>query len=169
LIRDLEGTSVGPFAKCVWMKRFAFALVLQKEGFDEDDGPGVEALRRYLRENTGLSEDVIDAACEIAAREAEPEAKDKLPVSGPRHALFAKESREPGEKAFRDPDNFSGKYPEAAKVKSYYEPPESERPLTARDRQLARDSVPGSEASRRFEAMFPEPARIGIGPWPPRR
>jgi hypothetical protein len=58
-------------------------------------------LRHVLR-GYGLDDDSIDEACEICRRELAGEVTDdELPIAGACHALFAGESREPGERSFR--------------------------------------------------------------------
>jgi hypothetical protein len=64
----------------------------------------INMLRHYLR-GRGLDEESCDQACELARREMtleeEEPVEDELPIAGARHALFAGESREPGERSFR--------------------------------------------------------------------
>ena len=74
------------------IKPFNGDLVRMKdhpEAFDDDDGevrPDIKALRKYLHENTGLSWDVIEQACELCELEHSEPAEDYLPASGLRSA-----------------------------------------------------------------------------------
>jgi hypothetical protein len=132
---------------------------------DDEDGEevGVEAMRKYLRENTGLSEDAISEACEIAAREHGEPAEDYLPASGLKSAggaggrLSGARSRL-GEGSRPASDGFE--FPKE-NLAPHYEPP-------ARNRRIAADHA-GGEA--RLLRMFgPDgPARVEVGEWPKRR
>jgi hypothetical protein len=69
-----------------------------------------------------------------------------------------------------DSASFLQKFPEAARIKPGYEPPESERPLTRADRRrahaLAMDADSTADLTRMFGEHF---ASIGIGDFPRRR
>jgi hypothetical protein len=147
LLKQMEPRSlhdVGPNAKDAAKHRRA-----------RDEEPSHEEFAKYLR-SKGLDEEAIAEALEFAGY---GETADALPVAGPFHRLLARQTREPDGKMFEFPkENLAPRY----------EPPESERRLSARDRRLARDSVPGSEADRHFREMFPN-CNVEVGEWPRRR
>jgi hypothetical protein len=126
------------------------------EVFDDgDDGErGVAALRKYLTTRTGLSEDAIDEACEIAqAIRERGEVTDALPTSGPggmRNALN-KQSREGGETIFRSPGHFEKRPPLGTTA-------------TGEKRSMVGEaeyrSSPASDSASCL-AKFPDAARIG--------
>jgi hypothetical protein len=137
-------------------------------GDENDEERGVEALRRWLHANSGLSADVIDEACAIAAKEHGEPAEDYLPASGLRSSggiggrLSGARSRL-GEGSASDGFEFPKE-----NLMPVYEPPESERPLTRADRRQARDLA--MDEADRLARMFGEHfASIGIGNFPRRR
>jgi hypothetical protein len=124
-------------------------------------------LRGYLR-GKGFDEESAEEACAVwrsdMARRRElagEPVEDALPVSGPRHRLLARETREPNEKVFEQQsraadavENFLCRFPDARRVGPGTP---AERPLTAKDRQLAADRAAGEASVLR---RFPELARI---------
>jgi hypothetical protein len=134
----------------------------------------VNQLRRYL-DSKGRSAADADAACRILADELGEPAEDELPVSGPKHALTAREHREPGEKVFRDDDAaFDAMYPGLReRIKPAYgygqfDSLQHDR-STRRERRIAADAAANAEAHL-LEMYGPDgPARIGTGLFPPRR
>jgi hypothetical protein len=164
-------------------------------GDENDEERGVEALRRWLFEHTGLSENAIDEACEIAAKEHGEPAEDYLPASGLRSAggmggrlsnarsrlgeglrppLGTKSSSEErsmlGEATYRSSPASDGFAFPKENLMPHYEPPESERRSSARARRLAADAVSDAAGESLLRLFGPDgPARIGIGEWPKRR
>jgi hypothetical protein len=158
-------------------------------GDENDEERGVEALRKYLRTHTGLAEEAIDEACELCeqAISERGEVSDELPVAAPRGyggRLSGQErkveGRAPlgtispnasrstiGEADYRSSPASDGFEFPKENLTPHYEPPESERRLSARDRRLARDSASGSASDQHFREMFPNAP--GVGEWLPRR
>jgi hypothetical protein len=133
--------------------------------------PGSDAERRldmllHFLLGLGLSRDDAELALEHARADLKTgEVEDQLPVSGPggMGGRMSKQSREGGEKIFeqqsRAADNeedFLRRFPDARRVGGGTP---AERPLSAKDRQLAADRA-NSEASAL--RRFPELARIRI-------
>jgi hypothetical protein len=129
---------------------------------DEDDKereverrPDIKALRKYLHENTGLSWDVIEDACELCeqAISERGEVTDELPTAGPGGArnLANSRTREGGEKVFKSP----GRFEKRASLGTL----SSEK----RSSPLAESEYRASPASdsASFFAMFPDAERIG--------
>jgi hypothetical protein len=157
------------------------------ESFDEEDErgeeAGVEALRRYLTEHTGLSAESIEAACWLAAKER-GEVADALPIAGPKHAALPrggnstiKATREPNEKVFKIGEDhaasFARRYPDAVKVEigvgySQFDPPIERR--TDRSPRLALDAASAKAGKRLRKKLGLDKhfGKIGVGEWLPR-
>jgi hypothetical protein len=122
-----------------------------------DQEPDHEGLVRFLRSG-----------------EEEPSGEDVLAVSGPLHAALARQTRQAGEKPFRDPAQFSDRYPETDRLgadrlgcglfgSSQFDPAP---PLSSRDKRQAHDAA-GAEA--RLAKKFPGIENVKVGEWPERR
>jgi hypothetical protein len=133
--RPHKRRSAPPIARCVAECPRGRDRQVPASRVARDAESDLKALRTYLHEKAGLSPDAIEEACEIARREREPGAKDQC---GAGHAALAREWREPGEKVFRIADRDS-RFEETfsrSSAEGFYEPPELERSLTARDGQI---------------------------------
>jgi hypothetical protein len=159
----------------------------------------VEMLRHYLR-GRGLDEESCDQACELARREMEEEepVEDELVHAGPGAMggrLNPATRREPDEKLFKSPAQFSERTPlgttagenRGSSVLSqveYRSSPASDAmrvkigtpgnsqfdpapPLTAKDRRMAEDAA--ARPRKGLRKMFPGIEDIGIGDFPRRR
>jgi hypothetical protein len=140
-----------------------------------DEGDGLDDFRQHLR-SSGLDESSIEEACEMVRRErgeqAEPEARDRLPVSGPGGlgGYRSGQSRQPGEKIFRS--DFAERFPEAQRIgtatpgRSQFDGAHDRR--TTRDRQIAADAM-APAAGARLLKKFPGIENVEIGDFPRRR
>jgi hypothetical protein len=159
------------------------------EAFDDEGPPGTKALRRYLHENTGLSWDVIEEACELCelAAKERGEVADALPVAGARHALsprgagtLIKKVRELGQKpglpAEDHATRFAKRYPEAERVagslgsgsygRSQFADP---GPLTAADRKKLAYDRAGGRGRGILKDLGINIDRVEVGDWPQRK
>jgi hypothetical protein len=119
-----------------------FAELLRGKGLDEE----AIAVAQWLAERARQA---------LAQKEEEPEGEDKLPISGPRHAALARESREPGEKVFRGRDHaeYLRLFPELQRSPSVAGSSqfENDAQMVDRRRRLAGDAAARSDT---YERMF---------------
>jgi hypothetical protein len=169
-------------------------------GDEDDVDNRIDLLRHYLRGRGLSEDDVEEACALAAKGRGEVEDELPVSGPAGMGGALSKQSREANEKVFRSPGRFESrpalgtkatgekrspvdyrsspasdsffleKFPEAARIKPGYEPPESERPLTRAERRRAHDMAMDADSTADLARMFGEHfASIGIGDFPRRR